>query len=357
MGGGEAVIPTFRPDLEREVDLIEEIARLINYDNIPVKELTQIEYDTTQNPDEILYQFLKSEIREQGFCEVLTNSMVSSREIDSIEKSEFVKILNPISDDMNVMRRSLIPGLLKVMVYNLNRNATDLRIYEMGRVFHRSETESPDSQPYYLSGLIHGSRRKPGWSEKFSDIDFYDIKGIVEAYLNKIFLDNFEFILYDKNVYFDQDQVIGIQAKNQNLGYFGRIEPQIAKRFDIDSDIYGFEFSINALRNHINLNQLFEMYSRYPFVEKDLAFIVSNNLKAGELKDHIYKVGKPLVNKVEVFDLFKGKQLGDTKKSIAFRIRFQSSERTLNEKEVSKIFNKIISDAEKNFNATLRDST
>ena len=208
---GEAIIPTFRPDLEREVDLIEEVARLINYDNIPVKEQTNIDYDVSPNRDEILHQFLKSEIREQGYYEVLTNSMVSSRELETIEKNDFVKIMNPISDDMNIMRRSLIPGLLKVLAYNLNRNATELRIYEMGRVFHSSETESPDSQPYFLSGLMYGLRRHPGWSEEESEVDFYDIKGSVEAYLDKIFLDNFELILYDKTIYFDQDQVIGIR--------------------------------------------------------------------------------------------------------------------------------------------------
>jgi phenylalanyl-tRNA synthetase beta chain len=308
------------------------------------------------NRIEIFHQFLKNEILGQGYIEILTNSMVSSRDSDLIGETNFIRIMNPISDDMNVMRRSLIPGLLKVLAYNLNRNATDLRFFEMGRVFHRPDTESADSQPYYLSGIIHGSRRNSGWSEKISMVDFYDIKGSIEAYLGKIFLDNFELILYDKTVYFDEDQVTNVRVNNEKLGYFGRIKPEVARQFGVDSDVYGFEFSINALINHVNLNQLFKMYSKFPFVEKDLAFIVSNEIKAGDLESLIFKVGKPLVNKVDVFDLFKGKQLGDTKKSIAFRIRFQSSDRTLNDKEVSKIFNKIISDAEKNYGATLRDS-
>ena len=144
--------------------------------------------------------------------------------------------------------------------------------------------------------------------------------------------------------------------KNEILGYFGRIKRDITQKFDVNSDVYGFEFSVNALKNHIDLNPLFEMYSRFPFVEKDLALVVSTETKAGDLENLIYKVGEPLVNKIEVFDLFKGKKLGGTKKSIAFRIRFQSSERTLNEKEVSKVFNKIISDAGRNFGATLRES-
>jgi phenylalanyl-tRNA synthetase beta chain len=352
-----ALIPTFRPDIEREVDLIEEIARLINYDNIPVREQTQIEYDAKQNPNDEIYRFLKNEISGLGFYEVLTNSMVAGRELQAIDKRDFVKILNPISDDMNVMRRSLLPGLLKVIAYNLNRNVSDQRIFEMGRVFHSTDTESPEAQPYYLSGMIHGSRRKNGWSEKTLFVDFYDVKGIVQAYLDKIFLDNFEFILYDKTIYFDQDQVVTIRIKNQVVGQFGRIDPEIAQQFDIDSDVYGFELSVNALKDHINLNQLFEMYSRFPFVEKDLAFIVEEKVNARDLEEMIHQVGDPLVYQVDVFDLYRGKNLGASKKSIAFRIRFQSSERTLNEKEVSKIFNKIISEAEKTFNATLREST
>jgi phenylalanyl-tRNA synthetase beta chain len=141
------------------------------------------------------------------------------------------------------------------------------------------------------------------------------------------------------------------------LGHFGRINPEITRKFDINSDVYGFEFSVNELKNHINLNQLFEMYSRFPFVEKDLALIVEDDVKAADLEGLINKIGNPLVNQVEVFDLYRGDHLGENKKSIAFRIRFQSSEKTLNEKEVSKIFNKIISDAERTYNATLREST
>jgi phenylalanyl-tRNA synthetase beta chain len=283
--------------------------------------------------------------------------MVALRELEPIDDKTYVKILNPISDDMNVMRKSLVPGLLKVVAYNLNRNVSDIRIFEMGRVFHSSDTESPEAQPYYLSGIIHGARRSEGWSERSSKVDFYDIKGSVQSFMNKIFLDNIDLILYDNNVYFDSDQVIAIRIKNHILGHFGRINPEITRKFDINSDVYGFEFSVNELKNHINLNQLFEMYSRFPFVEKDLALIVEDDVKAADLEGLINKIGNPLVNQVEVFDLYRGDHLGENKKSIAFRIRFQSSEKTLNEKEVSKIFNKIISDAERTYNATLREST
>lgn len=352
---GEADIPTFRPDLEREVDMIEEVARMITFDKIPLREQTFLEYDIPINREDILYQFLKEETRGIGFYEVITNSMISLKEMESIDKAEYVKILNPVSDDMNIMRRSLLPGLLKAAAYNINRNMSDLRLFEIGRVFLNSHVDSGENQPYLLSAIIHGNRRIANWSENGLAVDYYDIKGCVETFFNKIFLDKVEFILYDKNVYFDINQAVSVHIKNKMIGRFGKINSDITRHLGIDSDVFGFEFSVDEFKKYVDLNQLFEVYSRYPFVEKDLSLIVDNDVQAGDLRQLIYESGKPLVHQVDIFDLFKGEKLGETKKSIAFRIRFQSSDRTLNEKEVSKVFKKIISDAEYKFNANLRD--
>ncbi len=348
----KAIIPTYRPDIEREVDLIEEVARLIGFDNIPIKKNTEIEYETEFNENENLYELLKSEIRQLGFYEALTNSMVSKHELGVVNDAGYIKILNPISDDMTIMRKSLIPGLLKVLCYNINRSTFNLRLFEMGRVFIDTDIKS---QPYFLTGLIYGFRKYPGWTEPGLPVDFYDVKGILETFLDKIFLDKYEFILYDNTVYFDPDQTLTVKSDGEVIGRFGKVRQEIARGFEIDSDVYGFEFSVDAIKNHINQNQFFEIYSRFPFVEKDLALIVDAEVTAGEIESLIRNIGKPLVANVTLFDLFKGKQLGESKKSLAFRIRFQSSERTLNEKEVSKIFSKIIVDAERKLSAKLRD--
>ena len=141
------------------------MARLIGFDQIPVKQQTAMLYDTHQNPDELLHQIIRQEARESGFYEVLTNSMVAHAEVKDFSDGDFVKILNPISDDMNIMRRSLIPGLLKVICYNINRHAPNLRLYEMGRVFVNSDPQTENAQPYYISGLIHGTQKIPDWSD------------------------------------------------------------------------------------------------------------------------------------------------------------------------------------------------
>jgi phenylalanyl-tRNA synthetase beta chain len=347
-----AIIPTYRPDIEREVDLIEEVARLIGFDKIPLKEQSTIIYDTKPNKSENLHNRLKTEILQLGFYETLTNSMVSQQEIKVIGDSGYIKLLNPISDDMNVMRRSLLPGLLKVLCYNINRSAVDMRIFEMGRVFIDTDIKN---QPYFLSGLIHGSRKYPGWSNSALPVDFYDVKGIVETFLSKISLDKYEFILYDKTFYFDPDQALNVECNGKVIGRFGKVRDEVVHGFEIDSDVFGFEFSVDEIKDNINQTQLFEIYSRFPFIEKDLALVVDTKVTAHDIESLIRKSGKPLVSDVSVFDLFTGDQLGKSKKSLAFRIRFQSSERTLNEKEVSRIFSKIIVDAERKLDAKLRD--
>ena len=128
-------IPTFRPDLEREVDIIEEVARLISFDNIPMREQANIEYDIMPNFTDVFHTYVKNQILGIGFTEVINNSMVSSTELENIKDPANIRIMNPVSDDMNIMRSSLLPGLLKTIAYNINRNITDLRIYEIGRVF------------------------------------------------------------------------------------------------------------------------------------------------------------------------------------------------------------------------------
>ncbi|TFH02263.1 MAG: phenylalanine--tRNA ligase subunit beta [Calditrichales bacterium] len=352
---GIATVPTFRPDLTREVDLIEEVARLIGFDAIPAKQQTNIEYDTPQNDNEVLYQRLKTEISSLGFYEVLTNSMFPKRELPVLKEGTYLEIINPISDDMNVMRQSLIPGLLKVAAYNINRSRADMRLFELGRIFYGTHEISAKNQPYHLAGLIHGSRQTETWSQKSLPIDFYDIKGIAESFLGKIFLDKVEFILYAKTLYFDSEQSLKITCGDEELGQFGRIDPVVARRFDIESDVFGFELAVDQLKQHINFKKFFEAFSRFPFVEKDLALVVDKRIQSAEVEQLIMSCGKPLVTEVKLFDLFERKQLGDDKKSLAFRIRFQSPERTLNEKEVMKLFTKIILEAESKLNANLRN--
>ncbi len=350
-----AVVPTFRPDIEREVDLIEEVARLITFDAIPVKEYTNIEYDTRINAEDRFYTFMKSQLRELGFTEIITNSMVAKREISDLDDQPKIEILNPISDDMNVMRSSLIPALLKVAAYNINRSMSDLQIFEMGRVFSSDKNSEVGSQPYKVAGIICGKRYRASWDTDSLPVDFFDLKGLVESFSDKILLDNHDFILYDNSGYFDSEKVLGLKVNNTIVGCFGKINQTVSERFDVRIPVYGFEFLVEGLNKSSLRRKLFTQFSKYPFIEKDVAFIVDKSVQAGELEKAISQIGQPLITMVEIFDLYTGDKLAENKKSIAFRMRFQSTDRTLEDKEVNLLFKKIIDHINKNYSATLRD--
>ena len=351
----QAIIPTFRPDLEREVDLIEEVARLITFDTIPVKENTNIEYDTQVNFDDMFFDFLKRQLRELGLTEVITNSMVSARETSDIDDLPKIKIMNPISDDMNVMRSSLVPGLLKVAAYNINRSMTDLRLYEMGRIFIADDDVEIGLQPYKIAGILCGMRHRSSWDAKSLPVDYFDLKGLIESFSDKILLDNIDFILYDKNIYFDSDQVVGFKVNDRVIGHFGKINRSVCEKFDVNVPVFGFEFSVEELKSAGAQRRFFKQFSKYPFIEKDVSFIVDNEVLSGDLEDSIYKAGQPLIIAVGIFDLYAGEKPGEDKKSIAFRMRFQSPDRTLQDTEVNALFEKIIGHIIKKYPATLRE--
>lgn len=354
--GKFVTIPTFRPDLEREIDIVEEIARMVTFDKIPVKEKCEINYESFENKKDIFISKLKQTFIEFGLTEVITNSMLSKEiMVDNEWKKYTIPLLNPISDDMSIMRTSLLPGLLKVTAYNLNRNQQNIRVFELGRVFHKINEKLESAQPYYISGIICGSRSIKSWSNEAHNADFYDIKGIVESFIDKINLDKVDFIIYDSHKYFDEKQTIVLKDSKNEVGFFGKINNNVLKKFDIESEVFGFELNVDYIQDIYNQNRQYKPFSKYPYVEKDLAFVCSDGLYARDIVNTIERAGGDLISSAEVFDLYKGENLGDGKKSIAFRIRFQSFEKTLQDKEIDALLKKIIQKVELTFQAKLRD--
>jgi phenylalanyl-tRNA synthetase beta chain len=222
-------------------------------------------------------------------------------------------------------------------------------------VFKRLNGQFESQQPYNICGVICGSKTNPNWSESTSDIDYYDIKGLVESFLNKIFLDKVDFIFYDSHIYFDEKVCLAIKKDEHTFGYFGKIKNEILKAFDIEQDVFGFDFDADLLCETRSRNRQYKPFSKYPYVEKDLAFVVEKSVNSNEISKKIAKTGGSLVESVDVFDVFTGESLGTNKKSIAFRIKFQSNERTLKDEEVNELFKKTIKKVESTFNAKLRE--
>ena len=353
--GSNVIAPTFRVDLKQEADIIEEVARLTGYSNLPTLQTTEINYSIEQAPLEIFLNFIRKNLLELGINEAVTNSMLKSSEIEYFKEGNPIPILNPISDDMTTMRPSLIPGLLKAVSYNLNRNQSNIRFFEIGRIFKNYKVNELPDQPYSLCVMMTGHRLAPNWDSGEEQIDFYDIKGYLEAFLQKIFLDNFQLFLYDKSSYFDIKEAISIHVKNKEIGLCGKLGPNITKDFDINKPVYTFVLDLDMLMPLINTSRSFKSISKFPHVEKDMAIVLDKKIQAGNVLDTIKKTGGNLLQTIEIFDIFEGGNMPSGKKSLAIRMRFQSEERTLNDMEIDKIFRDVISQTTKTFNATLRN--
>ncbi len=351
---GMVTAPTFRVDLNAEIDLIEEVARLVNYSNLPTKKDTTLLYEIDQPPAEARINFFRESMIALGMYETINNSMMKTEDAQKFSENAPVKIMNPISDDMTAMRTSLLPGLLKSLAYNLNRNMNDLRFFEIGRIFKAAEAGKLPDQPNQIAGIITGRRFQESWDSIPESVDFYDIKGILETFLEKIFLDNFHFILYDKSKYFVKNETVAVKSGDEIIGLCGRIEEEIADYFEIQKPVFAFELDDEKLKDLLNFERRYKPIPRYPYSERDIAFVMDSRIAAADVLKYIRSVSGPLLDSLEVFDVYEGKNIPPGKRSLAVRLHFQSNERTLNDDEVDTIFKKIIETTSKKFNAGLR---
>ncbi len=177
----------------------------------------------------------------------------------------------------------------------------------------------------------------------------------MESFLSKISLDNVDLILYDNHVYFDPEQSVAIRRNDEIVGCFGRIRAEVARQIGIENTVFGFEFNVQKLYKQIDPDRRYQPFSKFPYSEKDLAIVVEKNISAADIRKVISEAGGSLLTFVEVFDVYAGESIEKTKKSLAFRLRFQSLERTLTDSEINIIFNKIIKATAEKLNARLRE--
>lgn len=349
-------VPTFRPDLEREIDIVEEVARLYGFDKIDTKMETRIHWS-----DRAPALSVEDEIREwligSGFREVIANSM-QEKAFASLGTSDIVEVVNPISKEMGSMRTSLVPGMLEIIRHNLNRGARDLRLFEIGKVyFHKAKSKQPSLADYSeksrLLIALCGSARPLHWSSEEQPVDVFDIKGEVEALLSKIFLDKFSFIYYSTSNTL-ANQVVGVEIHNTYAGYIGRVAKNISSIFDVKPDVFVAELDLDLIEVNVNRRRQYAAVPRYPSVSRDLAFIVDRSLPVQMVAEEIYFVGASLLQKLELFDVYMGENIPAGKKSFAFALEFSSPDRTLTEQEVDALVGRIVASLSSKFQATLR---
>ncbi len=352
--------PSFRLDLNIPEDLIEEIARVRGLDSIPDFAGATIAYHHEEKKSEKVARLVKESLRESGFSEITTNSM-SNPKFQKIVKASaeksFVKLMNPISDEMSVMRVSLLPGILDVIRGNLYRKNPDVRVFEFGRVYRDIGDKLPEERTV-LAGCAVGSRHPLHWSDKAKAIDFYDIQTVLTHAAGKFKLDSLSFNPYsEEGVWAPNSLEIRFLRDGPEpliLGHFGRIQSAVCKAFDVDETVWGFELDYTVWLEAATFKKKFSPISRFPVIHRDLALIVDLQMPAGQILQAMKIHAGPFLEHADVFDLYHGAPIPPDKKSIAFSFRFQSQDRTLTEEEIDLTMKSILKMSEEKFGAGLR---
>lgn len=350
-------VPTFRPDLEREVDLIEEIARIYGYNNIPTISKISISLGGRIDHSEFADR-IRQYATGLGFYEMINNPLQSEKAAGLI--GEKIALLNPQSLDMAYLRTSLIPGALLTVAKNINAGEKNVALFEIGNIFNsragNSEIRSFEdfTENQNLIFLLTGKKTEKTWLSDEKFVDFYDLKGAINSILFKISLDNVlnDSYYHGENTIFDFS--FDKKVENTVVGSGGKIKKEVLKQFDIQQDVYCFEFNLDSLKSIKTAAKKYAEPLKFPKSVRDFAFVFDKEVEYGEVQRFIKKSGSGLLKEVSLFDLFESETLGENKKSMAFTLEYYSPDRTLTEEEVEKEFLNLIEAVTKKFNAKLR---
>ncbi len=341
-------VPSFRPDIEREVDLIEEIARLYGYDKIPVTMPTGTVDAKLPPLRQLMQKTLRQAIVASGFSEAMNYSFVASDSLDKIKiKSDDsrlfqVKILNPLSEDQSVMRTSLVPSLLETVSRNLNYRSTDLSLFELRPTFLSQVDSTQCIEELSLTAVMSGQREPEGWSQSPVAVDFYDLKGVVEEILAKVNILNISFQPDASQPYMHPGKSCQLIYDKQLLGCLGEVHPEVLSNFDIDQTVYLFELNVENIIKLSGNHAQFEALSRFPDVKRDTALLLDESISAAQVMHIVNKSKVKFFESATFFDLYTGKGVPSGKKSLAIRVCYRDLDKTLTEAEVSKSHDKLI---------------
>jgi phenylalanyl-tRNA synthetase beta chain len=348
--GWSVSVPSFRFDLSIEVDLIEELGRLYGYDKLP-KTRPQGTVLTTNITETLTpVERLQNLMVDRGYYEAVTYSFVEPKiqQLLALDASAPIKLANPISSDLSVMRSSLWPGLVQAMVYNANRQHDRIRLFEVGRVF--TGTLNDIAQPRYIGGLVYGSHSAEQWSQKQREVDFFDIKADVEALLafggGRIRFEK------ESHPALHPGQSARVYKNDKAIGWLGAIHPKLNKPLDIDGKVYVFELNLNDVIN--SEVPEFEALSKFPALRRDLALLVDDVIGAGQIEDCLTEIDFDILKSFQLFDVYSGDGVELGKKSLAVAFILQHKERTLTDDEVDSLLKTVTEKLSQKLNATVR---
>jgi phenylalanyl-tRNA synthetase beta chain len=336
-------IPSYRVDLEREIDLIEEVARVLGYDNIEEKSTASIDFShpfaKEQFVDEVR-QFLVG----LGYHEALSFSLQDMKTAE-MDAPTPVRLLNLSASENAAMRTSLVPGLLASFARNASFGNTDIRLFEIGRVYSVDESPRQKIVENFVEEervclLLSGTRAPRHWSSASVCCDMFDLKGEVSDLLAKFALDKSGFISYPTSNRL-ADNAVAIEINGSYAGYFGSVKEEHLRTFSIDQDVFVAELTVESLRS-VDRKRKYVPLPKYPKVRRDVSFILEDSTPAEAVERIIIDASSSLLQSVELFDLYRGESLAEGKKSVAFGLDLVSKEKTLTEVEIEAEVKRIV---------------
>jgi phenylalanyl-tRNA synthetase beta chain len=358
-------IPAFKVDVTREADVVEEILRIYGYNNIDLSDSLHSSLSYSRKPDpEKLQQKLADYLSSNGLNEILTNSLTKSGYYEKSEVYPFgdcVKILNPLSNELGVMRQTLLYSGLESISYNLNRRMPDLKFYEFGNVYKyiNAQSASNDVTRKYnerkkLSIYVTGNQQGESWYTPSGKTDYHFLKSLVSAMLRKAG------IAFNKLVSSDIDKRVFLEGESFTLNTkpflsIGQLNADILKQFDIKQDVFYAEVDWSVLLVETKTgNVKFNEISRFPEVRRDLALMLDKHIKFADIEAIAYKNGKGILRSVNLFDVYEGEKIEAGKKSYAVSFTLQDDQKTLAENDIEKLMKRLTEVFEKEFGAVIR---
>ncbi|RKU05871.1 phenylalanine--tRNA ligase subunit beta [Candidatus Poribacteria bacterium] len=355
-GNYQVTVPTFRSDITREIDLIEEIARVYGYDNIPTTLPKGDIPVPAPKPSTEVRKRIKHFLLATGMMEAINYSFGDPNCFDKIRftandpRRDALKLRNPLSPEMSVLRTTLLPGLLENAQHNRNHQIDTIALFEIGSVFIRNGAQK---EPARVTGILAGQVGGGVYSNPYREPDFYDIKGIVEGILEVCGIVDYTLQKTDTPT-FHPGRSAAVLLDDKQLGTFGEAHPEVVENYDLPYKAYLFDFDMEALVDAAIFAKRFEPIPIYPTVERDLAIVVDKELLSDMPTELIYATGGELVKSVRLFDVYEGEQVPEGKKSLAYAITYHSATETLTDKAVNALHDKVVKCLNQELGAELR---
>lgn len=358
-GGLQITVPFYRMDIEREVDLIEEVARLNGYDKIPATLPMGQMTEGKKNKGQRVTDQIRNIMVSMGFSEVITYSFMNQKNYDLLrlpaedDRRNSVKIMNPFSDEQGVVRTMVLPGVLAAAARNMNRRNLNLSLFEIASGYYPVAGEKLPEEKPMLTALVSGAFNQ-GWNGEKVDKDFYYLKGVLENMLSILRIENMSVGTEKIEPFLHPGRACSVLIDGEIVGYLGELHPLVAKNYELPQKAVVFELDLNRVIQLAGKEIVYEAVSKFPAVEIDLAFVADRDLAANEIEQVIVAAGGEYLKAVELFDIYHGDRIESGKKSLAYNLIFRAKERTLKAEEINEVVESIKEKLHRQYDIVLR---